>query len=241
MLSRYGHQFGPEYCHWIYWSQGEGPHWGVSSCPRCSNYGHSHEVLTALDSCTEVLAPTLCDILQQVSGSHKSTSIHTRAATWWVVCIGDGAWSPYLPQGIGQHVLLSSLVHGRSEQENVSTWHVELDWNCKTYVIIIAFLLHWDMLKVYFCQFWSCCFFLSHHNNQPPLVHVFLMSPTSLPSFIFFNLAEWHVDHQMSFSHVITFVKLWHEDPVPPHYDVFLCPTFSYTLNVFLYSMYTIP
>ena len=31
---------------------------------------------------TEVLAPTLYDILLQVSGSHKYTSIHTRSETW---------------------------------------------------------------------------------------------------------------------------------------------------------------
>ena len=40
--------------------------------------------------------------------------------------------------------------------------------------------------------------------------------------------------------HAITFVKLWHEYPVPPHCDVLVCPVFPYTLNVFSLCMHTI-
>ena len=45
----------------------------------------------------------------------------------------------------------------------------------------------------------------------------------------------------MSSSYVITFIKLLHEDPVPPHDDVLVCPLFPYTLNNFFMHVYYSP
>ena len=141
---------------------------------------------------------------------------------------------------VAQCVLFFSLVHERSEQENVSesfhmtscTW-LKLQNICYYYWSFIAMVTCWKFISANFDYVIS--FF--HTTTINLLLSMsFWSAHLPCPSFLFFNLAEW----PMSSSHAITFVKLWHEHPVPPPYDVLVCPIFPYTLNVFSLCMYTI-
>ena len=94
---------------------------------------------------TEVLAPTLYDILQQVNGSHKSISIHKDCNLvnglhrWWSL-------RPPTSWGLVSVFCFTAwFMRGQSKRMflNHSTWQVALGWNSKTHGIIIDLLLPW--------------------------------------------------------------------------------------------------
>ena len=122
-----------------------------------------------------------CDILQQGSGSHKSTSIPKDCNLvnglhrWWSLT-PPTSWSVCSILQLG-----SWEVRAREYFLIIPHDKLNLIETPKHILLLLIFYCHGDMLKIYFCQLWSCYFFLSHHNNQPLLIHVFLISQSSLP------------------------------------------------------------
>ena len=186
--------------------------------------------------------PQHCMTFYRRSVDHTSPLQSIRTATWWMVCIGDGAWSPLPLEGWS---VCSALQLGSWEvRARECFWIIPHD---KLHLIetpknicyyswsFIAMVTRWKVIPANFDYVIS--FFPTTKINCL-LSMSFSSAHLPWPSFLFFNLAEW----PMSSSHAITFVKLWHEHPVPPHIMMFWsAPFFHIHWMFFLYACKLFP